>query len=73
VTFGKRQLCDGSIFPEKNVHLLIGKEVMLLGSQDFKDYPEINTRIAGIEMKWPAALINIIGQENVQVKRRKAS
>ena len=39
----------------------------LLGSQDIKDYPEINTRIAGIEMKWPTALINIIGQSDAAV------
>ncbi|WP_394803588.1 glycosyl hydrolase family 28 protein [Niabella hibiscisoli] len=32
-----------------------------------EDYPEIDTRIAGIEMKWPAALINIIDASNVAV------
>ncbi|GAC1426641.1 MAG: hypothetical protein NVSMB7_03210 [Chitinophagaceae bacterium] len=41
----------------------IDKDVTLLGSQHFDDYPEIDTRIAGIEMKWPAALINIIDAE----------
>ncbi len=67
VTFNKGSYVTGSIFLKKNVHLRIDKEVLLLGSQDFKDYPEIDTRIAGIEMRWPAALINIIGQENVKV------
>jgi polygalacturonase len=57
----------GSIFLKSNVHLRIDEGVQLRGSQDFKDYPEIDTRIAGIEMKWPAALINIIGQKNVKV------
>ncbi len=65
VTFNKGAYVTGAIFLKKNVHLHIDKEVMLLGSQDFNDYSEIDTRIAGIEMKWPAALINIIGQENV--------
>jgi len=54
----------GSIFIKANVQLRIDKGVTLLGSQHFDDYPEIDTRIAGIEMKWPAALINIIGVKN---------
>ena len=57
----------GSIFLKKGVHFRIDKGVLLKGSTSFADYPEINTRIAGIEMKWPAALINIIDQQNVMV------
>ena len=57
----------GSIFLKSNVHLLIDKGVLLKGSTSFDDYPEIDTRIAGIEMKWPAALINVINQKNVAV------
>jgi polygalacturonase len=57
----------GSIFLKSNVHLKIEKGVLIKGSTNFDDYPEIDTRIAGIEMKWPAALINIIGQQNVAV------
>ncbi|MDF2192877.1 glycosyl hydrolase family 28 protein [Paraflavitalea sp. CAU 1676] len=67
VTFEPGEYVTGSIFLKSNVHLQIGKGVTLLGSQSFSDYPEIDTRIAGIEMKWPAALINIIGQQNVMV------
>lgn len=29
------------------------------GSENIYDYPEIETRVAGIEMQWPAALINV--------------
>lgn len=67
VTFKPGSYVTGSIFIKSGVHLRIDKGVLLLGSQDFADYPEIQTRIAGIEMKWPAALINIIGQKNVMV------
>ncbi|MEO5564310.1 MAG: glycosyl hydrolase family 28 protein [Chitinophagaceae bacterium] len=67
VSFKPGTYLMGSIFLKKNVHLIIDKEVLIKGSQDFADYPEIDTRIAGIEMKWPAALINIIKQQNVQV------
>lgn len=57
----------GSIFLKSNVHLKIDKGVLIKGSQNFDDYPEIDTRIAGIEMRWPAALINVINQKNVEV------
>lgn len=67
VTFAPGTYLSGSLFLKSNVHLRIDKGVLLLGSQNFDDYPEIDTRIAGIEMKWPAALINAIGQKNVAV------
>jgi polygalacturonase len=67
VSFKRGTYLMGSIFLKSNVHLVIDKEVLIKGSQDFGDYPEIDTRIAGIEMKWPAALINIVNQKNVQV------
>ena len=67
VTFKAGVYLTGSVFVKSNVHLKIDKNVLVKGSQNFDDYPEIDTRIAGIEMKWPAALINIIDQKNVQV------
>lgn len=67
VAFKPGEYLVGSIFLKSNVHLRIDKGVLIKGSQNFDDYPEINTRIAGIEMKWPAALINVIGQKNVAV------
>ena len=67
VAFKPGTYLSGSIFLKTNVHLKIDKGVLLKGSQDFADYPEIDTRIAGIEMKWPAALINVINQKNVAV------
>ncbi|CAM3923405.1 Glycosyl hydrolases family 28 [Pedobacter westerhofensis] len=67
VTFEPGVYLTGSIFLKDGVHLKIAKGVKLKGSQDIKDYPEMETRIAGIEMKWPAALINVIGSKNVAV------
>jgi polygalacturonase len=49
------------------VQLQINKGVLILGSQNFNDYPEIQTRIAGIETSWPAALFNIIDVNNAAV------
>ncbi|MBN2596781.1 glycoside hydrolase family 28 protein [Labilibaculum sp.] len=57
----------GSIFLKSNVILEIPKGVQISGSQDLKDYKEIPTRVAGIEMDWPAGLINIIDQHNVAI------
>ncbi|HEX8429607.1 glycoside hydrolase family 28 protein [Hymenobacter sp.] len=67
VTFAPGQYLTGSIFLKKGVTLQLDKGVTLLGSQDLKDYPEIPSRIAGIEMTWPAALINILDQDNVAI------
>jgi len=58
---------SGSIFIKSNVQLRIDKGVLILGSQKFSDYPDIDTRIAGIEMIWPAALINLINVKNAAI------
>lgn len=58
---------SGSIFIKSNVHLRIDKGVTILGSQQFSDYPDIDTRVAGIEMKWPAALINFLQVKNASI------
>jgi len=68
VTFDTGSYVTGSLFVRKGVTLLIGKNSTILGSQDIADYPEIDTRIAGIEIKWPAALLNIIGQDKAAIK-----
>lgn len=67
VVFTPGVYVSGSVFLKTGVHLRIDKGVLILGSQNFDDYPEIDTRIAGIEMKWPAALINVINAKNVAV------
>ncbi|SEO34618.1 Glycosyl hydrolases family 28 [Niastella yeongjuensis] len=67
VTFMPGSYVTGALFLKSNVQLQLDKGVELLGSQNFDDYPEIDTRIAGIEMKWPAALINVIGATNTAV------
>lgn len=64
VAFRPGTYVSGSIFIKSNVHLRIDKGVLLLGSQDFADYPDMQTRIAGIETSWPAALINILDAKN---------
>ncbi len=67
VSFKPGTYVSGSIFLKSNVHLKIDKGVLLLGSTSFDDYPEMQTRIAGIETSWPAALINVVDAKNVAV------
>lgn len=67
VSFAPGKYLTGSLFIKSGVNLKIDQGVEILGSQDIKDYPEIDTRVAGIEMKWPAALINILKQEKAGI------
>jgi len=67
IAFKPGKYVTGALFLRSNVHLRIDNGVTLLGSQDDADYPSIPTRVAGIEMKWPAALINVNDQHNVKI------
>lgn len=57
----------GALFIPSNVHFHISEKTHLFGSQKIEDYPEIETRIAGIDMNWPAAILNVIDAENVLI------
>ena len=67
VVFSPGIYLTGSLFVGNNVNFHISKGVTLVGSQDIVDYKKIDTRIAGIEMEWPSALINIIGKKNAAI------
>ena len=67
VTFKPGGYVTGALFLKSDVHLRVPVGVTLLGSQDDADYPSLGTRVAGIEMKWPAALINVNEQKNVKL------
>ena len=57
----------GALFVKSGVNLQIGKGVTLLASPDIHHYPEFRSRIAGIEMTWPAAVINIVDEKNAAI------
>lgn len=67
VAFKPGNYLTGAIFLKSNINLRVDENVTLLGSQDEKDYPEIPTRVAGIEMPWLAALINVNEARNVKI------
>lgn len=67
VTFPDGEYLMGAIFLKDGVNLRIDKNVTILGSQDLADYPDMPTRVAGIEMEWPAALINLLNVNKAAV------
>lgn len=67
VTFKPGTYLIGSIFVKSGTHLDIPKGVTLLGLQKLDAYPLMPTRVAGIEMTWPAALVNVYKQNDVQI------
>ena len=67
VTFKPGNYITGALFLKSNVNLRVDENVTLMGSENDSDYPALWTRVAGIEMKWPAALINVNDQQNVKI------
>ncbi len=58
---------SGAIFVKSNVELNISEGVVIKAIQDDSKYPERETRIAGIEMEWPSALINVYEEKNIRI------
>lgn len=58
---------SGSLFVKSNVTLLIGRGATIKGLRDIAAYPMVRTRVAGIEMDWPAGLLNIYREKNAKI------
>lgn len=56
-----------SLFLGSNMEFYLEEGAVLLGTTDESAYPIMRTRVAGIEMDWPVAVLNINGKENVRV------
>ncbi len=67
IVFAPGIYLTGSIFLKSGTNLRIDKGVEIRGMQDAAAYPIMPTRVAGIEMRWPAALINVYEQSNVTI------
>ena len=67
VTLRPGNYLTSSLFLKSGTTLEIGEGVTLTGSQKLDDYPMLPTRIAGIEMTWPSALINVRDQHHVTI------
>ncbi len=67
VSFKPGTYLTGSIFLKSGVTMDVPEGVTLIGSDKLADYSELPTRVAGIEMTWPAALINVRDQHDVTI------
>ena len=67
VSFQPGTYLTGSLFLKSGITLNLPAGVTLIGSQKADSYPVLPTRVAGIEMPWPAALINVRNQHDVKI------
>jgi polygalacturonase len=67
VVFQPGVYLSGSLFLKSGTHLRVDKGVEIRGVQDLSAYPVMFTRVAGIEMNWPSALINVYRQSGVKI------
>ena len=67
VVFNRGVYVSGSLFLKSGTRLRLDEGVEIRGVQDQAAYPVMQTRVAGIEMKWPAALINVYEQYGVEI------
>lgn len=58
---------SGSIFVKSHTTLEVQQGATLIGSEKLDDYAMMPTRVAGIEMTWPAALVNVYEQQDVKI------
>ena len=67
VTLPRGTNLSGALFLKSNIELRLDEGVTLKAINDDSKFPDKWTRVAGIEMDWPAALINVYEQENVRI------
>ncbi len=67
VVVPKGTYLSGSLFVKSGVTLNVERDATIVGSQTIGDYPMMPTRVAGIEMSWPTALVNVYGQHDAAV------
>lgn len=67
ITFSPGTYVCGALFLKSNIELRLDKDVVLQAIWNEGAYPRLPTRIAGVEMEWPAGLVNVYEQTNVKI------
>jgi polygalacturonase len=67
VVFKPGVYLSGALFLKSRSELRLDEGAEIRGVQDLAAYPVMQTRVAGIEMQWPSALINVYEQSHVKI------
>jgi polygalacturonase len=67
VVFKPGVYLSGALFLKSRMELRLDEGVEIRGVQNLAAYPVMPTRVAGIEMRWPSALINVYQQSHVKI------
>ncbi len=67
VTFNPGVYVSGALFVKTNVDFHVPEGVTIRAIQDDAHFPDVPSRIAGVTMAWPAALVNVYRQQNVRI------
>jgi len=67
VTFNPGIYRSGAIFIRAGLEFHLPEGAVIQAIQDDALYPERPTRVAGVEMVWPTALVNVYEQDNVKI------
>ena len=73
VVFSPGIYLTGALFVKSGTRLRLDAGVELHAIQEQSAYPVMTTRVAGIEMNWPAALLNVYEQSNATSAGRALS
>ena len=72
VVFAPGVYLTGALFLKSGMKMRLDEGVELRGVQDIAAYPTMPTRVAGVEMDWPAALLNVYEQHDVVISGKGA-
>ena len=67
IIFDEGKYLVSSLFIKSNTTIIF-ENAYLIATTDEKEYPILDTRVAGIEMPWYVGVLNVIGEENVEIK-----
>ncbi|MHA4750722.1 glycoside hydrolase family 28, partial [Enterococcus faecium] len=58
----------GALFLKDKSPLIFTAGAVLKGRTDPEASPEIATRVAGVEMKWPTAILNVLSAKDILIE-----